>query len=229
MFYDPRSIEPVRAALDCDVLSSCVDRPWPRFALNLIAYAHLIPVVDGGIRIEVTRQQRLKAADLRAHVAAPGRPCLLCLGQYDPALVSDERAGLLDDPKYIQGLSVSHPLRRGENVFAFSTATAAYELLQMLMMVVAPMGIASPGAQFYHFVPGLLDQPLFEPCTHTCAFPSLVARGDHSGFSACGRHERAEAIRLERQKAQEALPWRIRVAGRAQNLSDWVGKRLVGP
>lgn len=209
-----------RAALDCDVLFSCVDRPWPRFALNLIAYAHLIPVVDGGIRIEVTRRRRLKCADIRAHVAAPGRACLACLEQYDPGLVSVEREGLLDDPKYIEGLSVTDPLRRNENVFAFSTAAASFELLQMLMMIVAPLDIANPGAQFYHFVPGLLDKPRRTPCDDGCPYPELIGRGDHCGFTAIGRHKRAEDVRAARAIARRQAPWRVRVAGRFRDASE---------
>jgi len=193
--------EGFRRALDCDVLFSCVDRPWPRSAMNLIAYAHLIPVVDGGIQVGVTRRQTLKRADWRAHVAAPMRRCLECLGQYDPALVATERDGYLDDPTYIDGLPTDHPLRANENVFAFSMAAASLEVLQFLTMVIAPMGVASPGAQNYHFVPGNLDSPDFRTCDENCVYPRFIARGDTTGITATAEHAVAEQRRAERAAA----------------------------
>ena len=85
------------AALDCDVLFSCVNRPWPRALLNLAAYAHLVPVVDGGILLRGGRGGRLE-----------------CPGQYEAVLATVERAGLLDDPSYLAGLGEDHPVRRKE-------------------------------------------------------------------------------------------------------------------
>ena len=166
-------------ALDCDIIFSCVDRPWPRKVLNVIAYAHLIPVIDGGIRISAPTG-RLKRADWKTLTAAPSRVCLECSDQFDPADVVLERDGLLDDPRYIETLPADHHLRARENVFAFSTNLASLEVLQMLAMVVAPHGISTPGVQAYHFVSGDLDRDDARACEPNCRYSTVhVARGDN--------------------------------------------------
>lgn len=175
-----------RAALDCDVLLSCVDRPWPRHILNFISTVHLIPVVDGGISVRTNRSGKLAAADWRAHVSTPGRACLQCLGQYDPGLVEADRHGLLDDPSYIERLPEDHPIRRNENVFGFSMACASQQFLQMLALVIAPLDQPNPGAQLYHFVGGFMEKPSFPTCHPECAFRQLVCKGEHAGFTVIG-------------------------------------------
>ncbi len=181
-----------QGALDCDILFSCVDRPWARFALNLIAYAHLIPVVDGGIAITARPTRGLRHCSIRAHLAAPGRRCLECLGQYKAEHVAVERDGLLDDPNYIRGLPDDHLLKCRENVFAFSNMAASLELMQMISMVIAPSGMANRGAQIYHFVTGTLDKEEKVACDDRCFLRSVIANGGHAGVSAVGRHQVAE-------------------------------------
>ena len=168
------------------MLFSCVDRPWGRHVLNLIAYAHLIPVVDGGIRVRRNRLGQLAAADWRAHTATIGRLCLQCLGQYDPGLVQTEREGNLDDPRYIDALPDDHPLKARENVFAFSMACASQQMLQMLALTIAPLDQPNPGAQLYHFVGGFWEEPTFGQCGSECLFPSLIAHGDACGVTVTG-------------------------------------------
>jgi hypothetical protein len=197
--------EGFRAALDCDVLFSCVDRPWPRSALNFIAYAHLIPVIDGGVAVRVKPQGKgLSHADMRAHVAAPTRRCLECLGQYNPGLVSTEREGFLDDPHYIAGLPEDHPIKRNENVFAFGMSAASLEIFQLLSMVIAPLGMSNPGAQLYHFVNGRMDIEQKPDCEATCFSSRMLAMGDSAGIKETARHRVAEQARAQRQH------WRAR-------------------
>jgi hypothetical protein len=189
-----------RAALDCDVLFSCVDRPWPRSALNFIAYAHLIPVIDGGVAVRMRNSGNgLSHADMRAHVAAPTRRCLECLKQFNAGLVSTERDGYLDDPHYIARLPDDHPVKRNENVFAFGMAAAALEVFQLLSMVIAPLGISNPGAQLYHFVNGRMEVDEHFQCEPTCYYKNLIAVGDHAAMTMTGRHAVAELARARRR------------------------------
>lgn len=194
-----------REALDCDLLFSCVDRPWPRSILNFIAYAHLIPVIDGGIRVRSKINGTLRSADWKAHVVGPGRKCLECLEQYDPGLVSAERDGYLDDPTYIENLPKDHDIKRNENVFGFSLGVASLQILQMLSFVISPCGISNIGEQNYHFVLGRMDAD-HGYCRDDCPYSSLIGRGDSSGIQVTGDHPRAEAARKLREKKQQ--PWR---------------------
>lgn len=174
--------EGLKAALDCDVLFSCVDRPWPRHVLNMVANAHLIPVVDGGILVRLTNTGKMRGADWRAHISMPGRPCLECLGQYDPADVSLEREGFLDDPSYIKNLAKDHFVNRNENVFPFAMNAAGLMVLQMLSLIVKPAGLSNPGPGIFHFATETLDKSDLHSCKPGCLFESHVGFGNDFPF-----------------------------------------------
>ena len=204
--------EGFRATYDCDVLFSCVDRPWGRYVLNLIAYAHLIPVIDGGIEVRTNRLGKLAAADWRAHTATVGRPCLQCLGQYNPGFVPMEREGHLDDPTYIIGLPKDHPLKTRENVFAFSMSCASLQVLQMLALTIAPLDRSNPGAQRYHFVGGFMEEPTYDTCHPGCEFPQLIAYGDSCRIPVTGPRVKRQTPDADRRFSK--LPWWQRIASR---------------
>jgi hypothetical protein len=191
--------EGFEAGLDCDVLFSCVDRPWPRQVLNFIAYAHCIPVIDGGILVRTNRDNtRMLGADWKAQVVGYGRPCLECLGQYKAENAALEKAGYFDDPDYIKGLDKGALPDVHENVFAFSSNLGSMEVLQMLNLVIAPMGIADMGQQMYHFVTGAMDVNRSEGCDEHCYFQIIMGKGDQSGVTVYGRHAVAEEARRKR-------------------------------
>ena len=165
-----------KAALDCDVIFSCVDRPIPRDVLNFIANAHLIPVIDGGIAIETNAEGSLSSAHWRSHIITPYHQCLRCNGQYNTGMVSVERDGSLDDPSYISNLPADVRIAN-QNVFPFSIATAGMMVNMMLRHLIALEWWPTVHQQDYQFMIGE-TRIINEQCYPHCEFLIRKARGD---------------------------------------------------
>lgn len=189
--------EGYRAALDCDVIFSCVDRPRARHILNHFAYSHLIPVIDGGIEVRFNKRGEFTGVDWQIQTVAPGRACLECLGTYTPSDVNLEEAGQLDDPSYMKGLPDNHRLKNNENVFPFSANLASLEVLQFIALATGAGGINDFGVQRYRYRPGNIEFDLERTCRKDCDRLELEAQGDRH-FSLMGRDLGAEIAR-ERQ------------------------------
>ncbi len=196
--YSIAEKEGYQAALDCDVLFSCVDRPRARKILNHFAYAHLIPVIDGGIEVRF-KHGKFSGADWQLQTVAPGRPCLECLKAYDPADVSTEIEGMLDNPSYLKGLPSNHKFLRNENVFLFSVNLASLEVLQFIALATGIAGTTDFGVQRYRYNPGIIEADIEKKCKEMCSMSKLTARGDRF-FSHQDRDFTAEAMRLEYKK-----------------------------
>ncbi len=169
--------EGYQAALDCDVLFSCVDRPRPRYILNHFAYSHLIPVIDGGIAVRF-KKSNFSGVDWQLQTVGPTRPCLNCLGVFNIGDVATEIEGKLDDPSYLNGLPKDHHFKRNENVFPFSSNLASLEVLQLIALVTGIAGITDFGIQRYRYIPGIIDSNTELTCKKNCDFTKLIAQGD---------------------------------------------------
>lgn len=165
------------AALDCDVLFSCVDRPVARDVLNYIANAHLIPVIDGGVAVETdTVQDRLFSAHWRAHIVTPYHQCLRCTGQYNSSMVVMELDGSLDDPSYVSNLPPKERVAN-QNVFPFSMGVASMELSLMLRYLLAADWWPLVQQQEHQFLTGE-TRVKSSDCYPSCSFRGRRAQGD---------------------------------------------------
>jgi len=169
-----------RAALDCDVLFSCVDRPRAREALNHLALAHLIPVIDGGVAVDMEGGV-FGGASWRALTVTPGRPCLACTGQYSPSDAELERQGHLEeDSSYMHNLPQGHRLKRNENVHPFTTNLASLETMQLMALATGAGGVDHLGIQRYWYALGTLEADVIASCSPGCVHQRNVGRGEWS-------------------------------------------------
>ncbi len=214
-------------ALDYDVIFSCVDRPWPRAVLNMLAYADLIPVIDGGLHIDPFPDAGMRNATWRSHVIRPGRACLACNGQLDLGLVSADREGLLDDPGYIRrtGRSVG-PAR--QNVAMLSVSVVSSVLAQFVSFTVGPGGLGDPGPIQYLLSTHSLIRPA-DVSQSSCYFERSVAAGNER-LDLTGVHAAAEAERTRRShvipRTRTIRHLRALVEAASRALDEYAGRRL---
>lgn len=214
-----------RAGLDCDVIFSCVDRPRARKILNHFAYAHLIPVIDGGIAVYF-KNGELSGADWQLQTVTPTRPCLECLGAFTSDDASTEEAGKLDDPSYLKGLSADHQLKRNENVFPFSANLASLEVLHLIELATGAAGIENFGIQRFRYNPGLLDYDVEKQCQESCDIEDLIAQGDHF-FHLYGRDLTAERARQRQRDSRKRRTKRAGILGPIRAILRLLAARAI--
>lgn len=162
-------------ARDYDAVFSCVDRAWPRAVLNQLAYSDLIPVIDGGIGIDVFDDGTMRGATWRVHTATPGLACMQCNLQLDMGEVQKERLGLADDPEYIKRAG-KRPGQR-QNVAILAGSVSAGQLAQFVSLVVSPAGEGAPPPQRYLLGPHV-QEPLSRVTGLFCRFEQHIGEGD---------------------------------------------------
>lgn len=186
----------LKAALDCDLLFSCVDMPLPRYVLDCISFGNFIPVIDGGIDANPKKDMsNIDQARWKAHTTGPERICMQCLGQYKPEDAALELSGELDNPSYIKGLPKTHFINRGENVFGFSLSLASMEIQQFLSLVLNPRGFHY-GPKEMDFNTGNIDFDFENECSGNCVISErILGMGDGINQSLIAKHIRAENSR----------------------------------
>ena len=184
--------EGLKLALDHDIVFSCVDSSWARAVLNAMAYTDLIPVIDGGIRIDTLPDHNMRNAIWRSHVVRPNRPCMSCSRQLDLAQVQLDKQGLLNSPEYIAGSGLA-TTPNNPNVAPLSVNVAASQLAQYVSFSVAPAGLGDPGPLRYSLNSHFLEH-LAESTRPHCPVEHEEGVGDRR-TDVTGCHQEAERTR----------------------------------
>lgn len=127
---DARSQEAVRHMLDADVILSATDTHGSRAAVNDVALANLVPLIDVGVRVG-SRGAALNGLAAELRLVTPDRPCLWCRGAIHADriraenLPEEERRALEDEGYVIEGVGDPVPSVVALTVLGAGMATSA--------------------------------------------------------------------------------------------------------
>jgi len=172
----------LKPLLDCDIIVSAADDAFARQVLDHAAYAHLIPIIDGGtILIPNSRSMALQAGKSQVASAGPGHPCLECQGVYtqEEATIARETASW---GNYVVGNGDAEaPTRkalRAPSVVCNNALVASLIGLRVLAKAVGMTPSTLRGTQRYYVESGTLAWGAIKECKPDCPKSSWTGIGD---------------------------------------------------
>ena len=199
--------------LDCDIVVSAADDAFGRQVLDHAAYAHLIPVIDGGtILVPDAASMALVAGKSQVVGGGPGHVCLECQGVYtqEEATVARESAGWGDyiDLKVGDERKTTRELR-APSVICNNALVASLIGLRILAVALRVTGRTLRGTQRYYVEEGNLAWGPTKECRGDCPKSSWTGLGDAHftpvGETCAGRKFESGKVVREVRSASGAL------------------------
>ena len=171
----------LKPLLDCDVIVGAADDAFARQVLDHGAYAHLIPIIDGGtiLRADPATLQ-FKAGKSQIAAAGPGHPCLECQGVYtqEEATIARESAEWgryleIEDEKPEAKKQVRAP-----SIICNNGLVASLIGLRLLNIALQLVPSALVGTQRYYVEDGVLAWSAVKQCKPDCPKASWIGKCD---------------------------------------------------
>jgi molybdopterin/thiamine biosynthesis adenylyltransferase len=171
----------VENLLDCDLILNAADSPWARQLLDHLAFAHLIPAINGGTELRGDPMTlMLVAAKSEVAVAGPGHPCFECADVYSvrEASKAREHPAVRGERAYVKvGDNVPDAVR-SPSMISTNALVAGLMQLRLQALALGTTPAAAVGTQRYHLLEGTADVALHVACKSTCERTRTTALGD---------------------------------------------------
>lgn len=192
----------IRQMLDCDLIIGSADDAFARQVIDHAAYAHLIPVIDGGtVLIPQPDSFTLAAGKSQIASAGPGHPCLECQGVYtqEDATVARESASW---GKYLDIGAITNSVERelrAPSVICTNSLVASLMAMRVLSIVLGTTPNTASGLQRYYIESGELHWGAIKECKPSCRKILFTGLGD-SHHIPTGIDLRWKAVREDESK-----------------------------
>ncbi|MGW6012451.1 HesA/MoeB/ThiF family protein [Streptomyces sp. NPDC055210] len=168
-----------RQIVGADIVFGCTDDDAGRMRLSRFSYGYLTPVIDCGIQISATTGGAIQDIIGRVTVMHPGSACLICRGRVSLEIAAAQERSLEEQTRlakegYAPALPGIEPA-----VIAYTTATAAAAVGELLERLVAYGPTPPPSEVLLRIHDRRLSDNHQDPTPgHYCATENLTSFGD---------------------------------------------------